>query len=136
MKRDEYFSHLQEPFDWELEEFEKEIAVRLAEEHGGEKVLRAWHEFQKDYPLNSFADFEELSGVNTDETFPDFTDLVFPVLGVKGSQRLPLSTDPSFGTSLLEDSGYEHGEADGPGLHWQQPHHSLSPPICQMACSS
>ena len=61
MKRDEYFDRLQEPFDWELEEYEKDIAVRLAKKHGGENVLRAWHEFQKDYPLNNFADFEKLS---------------------------------------------------------------------------
>lgn len=58
MKREEYFRRLQAPFDWDLEADEQEIAVRMAKEHGGETVLKAWHAFQSRNPCSTFGEFE------------------------------------------------------------------------------
>ncbi len=58
MKREEYFRRLQAPFDWELESDEQEVAVRMAREHGGEAVLKAWHAFQAHNPCSTFGEFE------------------------------------------------------------------------------
>lgn len=58
MKESEYLQLLQRPYDWNLTEEEKKIAVRLAKEFGGKRVLHAWHEFQEVSPLDDFQKFE------------------------------------------------------------------------------
>ncbi len=58
MTREEYFRRLQAPFDWKLEPEEEEVAVRMAKQHGGQVVMKAWHAFQKENPLRTFAEFE------------------------------------------------------------------------------
>jgi len=55
----EYLARLQEPFYWDLSLTEQEIAVRMAKQHGGETVMKAWHAFQRFHPLAGFDEFEK-----------------------------------------------------------------------------
>ncbi len=59
MKREEYFRLLQKPYDWDLQESEKALAVEMAKIYGGREILDAWREFQQQCPLDSFQRFEK-----------------------------------------------------------------------------
>ena len=59
MRVEQYIELLQKPYDWDLQEEEKEIAVRMAREFGGRRILHAWHEFQEEAPLDGFDRFEK-----------------------------------------------------------------------------
>ena len=59
MKKEEYFRLLQKPYDWDLQESEKALAVEMAKSYGGREILAAWHQFQQQCPLDSFQRFEK-----------------------------------------------------------------------------
>lgn len=59
MTRSEFIAVLQEPFDWDLPPDETDLACELAKKHGGQAVVKAWHQYQKEQPCRTMQEFRE-----------------------------------------------------------------------------
>lgn len=88
LNRQTYFHLLDNCYMWDLMPSEKQIAVEMATEYGGSRILNSWEKFQELRPGKSFFDFERWF-ISYDEM--DFEDIEKTGSNTEGEQNETVS---------------------------------------------